>query len=181
MKRKFIYQICMILAMALIIPDRAFALLDIGMYSGYSFKNRLSVSSSDIKPSGGQFAILGHYTKKIRIVHLGAGGGYQHSFLNDGNLDYDRQNVFLDVSALLDIPILPFMPYLRAGTPIWDRVSGDRSSTDYFRSAHIGGGIEVGVPILPVNIFVEYVYTAGKQGGNTFTGNAVHAGIRFVL
>lgn len=181
MKRTYRYLLCLILASAVFIPADAFAFLDLGGYGGYSFGNKIEESAGTMKPSGGEYGFWAHYTKEILILNLGIGGVFQQSFLKDGNIDYNRQAASLDAFIQLDLPVIPFMPYLRVGTPVWDNITGDRDSTDYFRSAHLGAGLDFSIPVIPINIFAEYLFTAGKQGGDKISGNAIHAGVELAL
>ncbi len=181
MKRTYRYMLCVVLAAAILVPGRAFALLDLGLFGGYSFGNKIEENAATLKPSGGEYGLWAHYTKEVLILNLGIGGYFQQSFLKDGNIDYNRQAAGLDAFLQVDLPVVPIMPYIRVGTPIWDHITGDRESTDYFHSAHIGAGLDFSIPVIPINIFAEYLFTAGRQGGDKMTGNAIHAGVELAV
>lgn len=153
---KKIKMIIVSLTIALFIPAASFALIEAGLYGGYS-------GSGDTDMSGYHYGAIGHFTWSLPLLAtFGVGGYYQQGSLSDSTNDIKRKTAGLDVFGRVDLPFLPLKPYGRMSTSAWDRVSGDISGdTRYFKDYSMGGGLAwfMPLPIVSLQLYTEYLYT----------------------
>ncbi len=170
-----------IISFLFFIPSSAFALFDIGVYGGYSFAGDVETDVKNVEPVGPEYGAIAHYTDSILIFNLGIGGYYQRSPLKDGSIEYTKQTAGIDGYAQLDIPLIPIMPYLRASLGVWENIEGDVDNDEYFKSYSFGAGVDFPLPVVPLAIYTEYVFSVGFQDGNTAKSHAAHLGVRLAI
>jgi hypothetical protein len=186
---KLTRTVILVLAVLCFIPASSYAIVDIGVYGGYSFAGKLEWDTIDKNVNGWEYGVLGHINHTfLGLLELGIGGYAQWAPLkySVGGKDYEltKSTYGIDGLALLDLPVFPLNPYVRGGIGVYEQVKveapvvGSETKSEYFKSYYFGGGIALG--IFPfVQIFGEYLYTRSKQeDGVTIKGNAVHMGAR---
>ena len=168
------------------IPVSGFAIFDIGAYGGYSFSGDVETAGGSIDPSGLEYGFITHYDKSLAIIRLGIGAFYQISplgySLSGIDYDYEKSSLGLDAYLQLELPIIPVKPYIKYSLGIWESVDTENeSNSEYFKSSSFGIGSAFGLPVIPVDLFAEYLFTTAKHDGYDAKGHAVHAGIRLIL
>ena len=177
-------------AVLLVLPASGYALLDVGVYGGYSFAGEIEIESSSPKTTGPEFGAFAHYNTGFPLLlTFGIGPFYQQTYLSYDfmNNDYDatRRMLGLDVYLQLELPII-IHPFVRGGVAVkeWLKLEGGGESTtksEYFKSYY--GGLGAAFKVFPlVSFFGEYLYTRSKQeDGIVVKGNAIHAGAKLTL
>ncbi len=185
---KILRNIFITLAVMCLIPASSYAIVDIGVYGGYAFAGKLETQNFSETTNGWEYGVLGHINHSfLGVLELGIGGYAQWAPMkySVGGKDYDihKSTYGIDGIALLNLPVLPVMPFVRGGIGVYDKIKvdlpvGTATDSKYFNNYYGGGGIAVSIfPLLQV--FGEYLYTYSKQENNTtLKGNAVHLGAR---
>jgi hypothetical protein len=166
------------LVVLMMLPVSGFALVDVGVYGGYSMATMENGSSSDV--NGYEYGVFGHYNTGLPMLFsIGIGGFYQISNLtiDEGDLDATRKAYGFDLMATLELPII-IHPFIRGGIAISESfdIEGD-SNSESFESYYVGIG--AGITIFPmIRIFAEYIYSTSELEGGDYTlgGNAFHVG-----
>jgi len=187
---KFTKALLLACAVLLVLPASAFALLDVGVYGGYSFAGEIETDTDSPKTSGPEFGAFAHYNTGLPLLlTLGVGPFYQKTYLSYDlmNNEYDatRSMVGLDVYLQVELPII-IHPYIRGGIAFkeWlelDGPGGSSTKSEYFKSYY--GGLGVALKVFPlVSFFGEYLYTRSNQEDDVVVkGNAVHVGAKLTL
>ncbi|HSV96456.1 MAG TPA: outer membrane beta-barrel protein [Spirochaetota bacterium] len=187
---KLTKAVLLVCAVMLLLPASGYALLDVGVYGGYSFAGKIETDTESMKTSGPGFGVFGHYTTGLPLMlSFGIGPFYQKTYLSYdlANKEYEatRSMLGVDVFLQLELPIIVH-PYVRVGIAVkeWleiDDSSGSSTKSEYFKSYYGGPGVAFKVFPL-VSIFGEYLYTRSKQeDGIVLKGSAVHAGAKLTL
>ncbi len=187
---KLTKAVLLVCAVLLVLPSSSYALLDVGVYGGYSFAGKIETDTESIKTSGPEFGVFAHYTTGVPLVmSFGVGPFYQKTFLSYdvSNKDYDatRSMLGVDVFLQLELPII-IHPYVRGGIAVkewfeFEDQTGSSSNSEYFKSYYGGAGVAFTVFPL-ISIFGEYLYTRSKQeDGILVKGSVVHAGAKLSL
>ncbi len=171
------------------VPSASFAIVDLGVYGGYSFGGEIEVENETYDVMGPEYGFIGHLNGSVipMILSLGIGGFYQKSTLQyeADNKDYDLDKTMygLDAIAMLELPIL-IHPYLRGGIAINEKLDidisgvGSESYEKKFNSYYFGIG--AAFTVFPmVQVFGEYLYNYSKQEEDAvLKTNSVHIGAR---
>ena len=166
----------------------AFALVAANLYGGYTVGGKYEdydVKYKDKFRYGGSV----HFNKSfLMFFQLGLGGYYQMSSVAYGNswrntFTVDKTDIGIDGYAALDIPLVPLSPYVRGGSATWNKIEySGVSKTGNFDKHHVGGGLLITVlpipALLKLQLFAEYIYAFGKEGGEKNTEHQVNLGIR---
>ncbi len=169
-------------------PSASFAIVDLGVYGGYSFGGEIEVGNETYDVMGPEYGFIGHINGSVipMILSLGVGGFYQKSTLqyeaDNKDFDLDRTMYGLDAIAMLELPII-IHPYLRGGIAINEKLELkiDDSSVSYeekFNSYYFGIG--AAFTVFPmVQIFGEYLYNySNQEDDSTLKTNSIHIGAR---
>ncbi len=143
---KFTKALLLACAVLLVLPASAFALLDVGVYGGYSFAGEIETDTDSPKTSGPEFGAFAHYNTGLPLLlTLGVGPFYQKTYLSYDlmNNEYDatRSMVGLDVYLQVELPNI-IHPYIRGGSRSRNgcELDGREASTksEYFKSYYGG-------------------------------------------
>lgn len=175
-----------VLAIALFIPASSYALVDFGVYGGYSYANiDTEVYQEDM--NGWEWGMLGHVNTGLPMLFsVGLGAFYQRTNadfeIGNTTVDADRVMWGIDVMATLELPIF-IHPYLRMGIAIKEELEIDQGNNTttvtnekYFNSHYYGIGAQFSVFPM-VRVFGEYVFNYSNQENDTVVkSNAIHVG-----
>ncbi len=187
---KFTKAVLLVCAVLLVLPSSGYALLDVGVYGGYSFAGKIETDTESPKTSGPEFGAFAHYNTGLPfLLTLGVGPFYQKTYLSYDlmNKEYDatRSMVGLDVYLQVELPIIVH-PYIRGGIAVkewleYENNTESSTKSEYFKSYY--GGLGVSLKVFPlVSFFGEYLYTRSNQEDNVVVkGNAVHVGAKLTL
>ncbi|MFW5860602.1 MAG: outer membrane beta-barrel protein [Spirochaetota bacterium] len=169
-------------------PSASFAIVDMGVYGGYSFGGEIEVENETYDVIGPEYGFIGHVNGTVipMVLSLGIGGFYQKSTLqyevDKKDFDLDKTIYGLDAIAMLELPII-IHPYLRGGIAINEKLDlkVNDSSVSYekkFNSYYFGIG--AAFTVFPmVQVFGEYLYNYSKQEEDAvLKTNSVHIGAR---
>lgn len=183
------HKLACIAVIIMLIPSSSYAIIDVGVYGGYTFAG--SIDNPDIDnadTAGWQYGFLGHINGSVipMILSVGIGGFYQISPMQFtvGGKDFDitRTMYGIDTIAMLEIPIL-IHPYVRAGIAINEKVEiktplGTSSEEKKFNSYYVGLG--AAFTVFPfVQVFGEYLYNYSRlDNDGTLKSNSINIGAR---
>ena len=170
------------------VPSASFAIVDLGVYGGYSFGGEIEVENETYDVAGPEYGFIGHVNGTVipMILSVGIGGFYQKSTLeyeyNNDTIDLDKTMYGIDAIVMLELPIL-IHPYVRGGIAIKEeldfKVNGEGVTYDEtFSSYYVGLG--AAFTIFPmVQVFGEYLYNYSTQEeDSTMMTNSIHVGAR---
>ncbi|MEW6525771.1 MAG: outer membrane beta-barrel protein [Spirochaetota bacterium] len=180
--------ICMAIALVML-PTASFAIVDFGMYGGYTFAGKIdSPDISNADTNGWQYGFIGHLNGSVipMVLSMGIGGFYQKSPLSytvaGKDFDLTKTMYGIDAIVMLELPIL-IHPYARAGIAINEKVEiktplGTWSDEKKFNSYY--GGIGAAFTVFPfVQIFGEYLYNYSKlEDDGKLKSNSINIGAR---
>ena len=187
---KFTKAVLLTCAVLLMLPVSGYALLDVGVYGGYSFAVDIETEENSHRKSGPEFGAFAHYNTGLPLMlTFGIGPFYQKTDLSydllDSEYDATRSMLGLDVYLQLELPIIVH-PYVRGGIAVkeWLKLetpSGSSTKSAYFKSYY--GGLGLAFKVFPlVSFFGEYLYTRSNQEDSVVVkGSAVHAGAKLTL
>ncbi len=183
--------------MALFAPVASFAIIDIGVYGGYT------LVGNAVKPEvyNNAVGIIVHPSFTLaEVVTLGIGGYYQRSFdkkvvdyiLYKRNKLVTKDSAGLDGYVQINIPKVNLHPYARFSTSIWDQMKGYRmrnykniTASEFFKTYSVGGGLAIPFASAPViekvNLYLEYLYNISKVPGDKPRSHTLQAGIRVMI
>ena len=174
-----------LLAVLMFIPVSSYAIVDFGVYGGYSFAN-LDDEASQVDMNGWEWGMLGHINTGLPMLFsVGLGAFYQrtNSEFDLGGTTYDAERIMwgVDIMATLELPIF-IHPYLRMGIAVNEEFEVDspqgriRKDDKWFNSHYYGLGAQFTVFPM-VRLFGEYVFNYSNQEDNTvIKSNAIHVG-----
>lgn len=168
-------KILLLIVTLFVFNSSAFAIVDFGVYGGYSFAGNYSASGTST--SGPEYGVIGHYNDMvIPLLSYGIGGYYQYTKLDYSLLGSDnsltKNTLGLDLYFQLELPIIH--PFVRASTSIFESI---KSEKEFFKSYAFGGGLAFSVfPF--IELTTDYMYTRSKKGSETLKGHAIHLGAR---
>ena len=153
---------------------KSFALVDVAVWTG------IVGGHTDPGPGNGNYlgllaGIKGHYNMEITpLFELGVG-----LFSQASNGRYDlihkekvrRKKAGFDTNIILTLPLIH--PYLRGTWAFYDKLEG---SVTRFKTAGIGGGIELGIPF--ISLFGEYMYEKSKHKHMDITAKSFNIGLK---
>ncbi|MCX8123032.1 MAG: porin family protein [Spirochaetes bacterium] len=180
--------VCLAIAL-LLLPTASYAIVDFGMYGGYTFAGKIdnpTISNADT--NGWQYGFIGHLNGSVipMVLSMGIGGFYQKSPLQytvaGKDFDLTKTMYGIDAIVMLELPIL-IHPYARAGIAINEKVElktplGTLSDEKKFNSYYFGLG--AAFTVFPfVQIFGEYLYNYSKlEDDGTLKSNSINVGAR---
>ncbi|TAL29643.1 MAG: hypothetical protein EPN93_21380 [Spirochaetes bacterium] len=190
---KIIRYLALALALAAFVPATSYAIVDAGIYGGYSFSGEIDAGSlaSGKTTTGWEYAFIGHVNFDfLAIFNLGIGAFYQNAPLKfdvgGETIKVDNVTIGPDIYLELDLPVIPIHPYVRGGIAAYNKttidlpssIGNDVTAKKYFSAYYFGLG--AALTIFPfVQIFGEYMYNyANQEKDVTLSGNAVHLGAR---
>jgi len=186
-KIKVLALACLIL----LVPASGFALFDISVYGGFPFSGEYDTLKQKIHTDNHAYGASVHWnTGFLALFQLGLGGYYQFSAVRykvDGGSDFtlDRNTMGIEGVVLLDVPFLPFHPYVKLNTAAWNKVKdkdGNISKTENLKKHGIGAGLAITFLPLPglvsFQLFGEYMYNFGKEDGDKVKQSYAFLGIR---
>lgn len=180
--------LCVAIAIVLL-PTTSFAIVDLGMYGGYTFAGKFDAPNiSNADTNGWQYGFIGHLNGSVipMILSMGIGGFFQRSPLSytvaGNDFDLTKTMYGIDAIAMLELPIL-IHPYARAGIAINEKVElkypgGSWSDEKKFNSYYFGLG--AAFTVFPfVQVFGEYLYNYSKlEDDATLKSNSINIGAR---
>jgi len=186
-------KILSVLCFMIFVPMGSFALFDFNLYGGIPFAGQYDDCNQKFFAKNSVWGASGHLnTDFLGLLQLGLGGFYQKptatykapgasSFGDDFTVR--RTMVGIDAYAQLEIPLLPFCPYLRVNTAAWNKVEGDiDSKTENFKRHGVGVGLLFTILPVPglarIQLFAEYDYEFGKEDGIKVRQNNLFLGVR---
>lgn len=181
--------ILMILAAGVIaaIPASSYALVDAGVYGGYTFSGKNESNNSTTSGyKGPQFGAMAHLNMNNPLFVLGMGPYIEMAKYKKSDLDVDLdQSVGLD--AWFGLNIVPMItPYVRAGVGIMDKWTvksgfGEDSQTNYLKTWYAAIGLSKSIVPL-VQVFGEFRYASSKlDGGDTFNRSMANIGVMLIF
>jgi len=185
-----IIKILIIFLFLIFINQTSYALVDLGVYGGYSFSGEIDTEGTGEQPdpTGFEYGVIGHYNSSLlAFFNYGVGAYYQYSDLSyegtsnnqDVDTDYNKNIIGLDAYLELSLPLMPLHPYVKIASAIWEETGGDleRVENEWFNTYSTGFG--VAFTFFPMyQVFGEYQYSYSKMDGDKNIGNAVHLGLR---
>ncbi len=191
---KIVRYAALILALAAFVPATSYAIVDAGLYGGYSFSGKVDASSvaTGKTTTGWEYGAIAHLNFDfLAIFNVGIGAFYQNAPLKfdyaGETIKIDNVNIGPDVYLELDLPVIPIHPFVRGGVSAYNKTSIDFPSSlpakdvtakKYFGSYYFGLG--AALTIFPfIQIFGEYMYNyANQEKDVSLKTNAVHVGAR---
>lgn len=179
----------LLLGILFFVPASGFALVDAGIYGGYSFAGKIDTGASkNPNTSGWEYGAIVHYNFGLAaILNIGIGGFVQQTPLKYSVTSIDfkvtKTDYALDAFVMLDLPVFPIHPFIRGGVGVYETLKLDDGSSVHksFNSYHFGLGVAWSlIPYL--QIYGEYLYNSSKQEDDIkLTGNSVHVGVRLFI
>ncbi len=192
--RKLRSVVLVALALLIFVPASSYAIVDFGVYGGYSFTGKIQADTVDKSTKGWEYGFLGHLNGSVipMVLSVGIGGFYQKAPLkysvSGTDFDLTKTAYGLDGIVMLELPII-IHPYVRGGIAINEKakieVSGpaaySTSKSKKFNSYYVGLG--AAFTIFPmIQLFGEYMYNTSKQEDNVdLTSNSIHVGARLSI
>jgi hypothetical protein len=190
--KKYVGMLFIFAAVA-ILPVKSFAVVDAEVFGGYIVKGEVeggdANGATDVKGPG--YGFRGHFNNKIVLFNVGLGGYWQkfNADYSESNNDFENTvtSYGFDAYIKLDIPLMPFKPYVRGGLAIKDKYDVEMSnsfgtfsgsSSEKFNSSYYGIGVAFTVlplPALDVQVYGEYVYSHYK-GSSDMKGHSLNFG-----
>jgi hypothetical protein len=181
-------KIALVTAVLLVVPVSSYAIVDLGVYGGYTFSGEITYEDISKDTTGYEYGVLGHLNGSVipMVLSVGIGGFYQRAPLEyeaDGkNVETTKTAYGLDGIIMLELPIL-IHPYVRGGVAIKEKLETKIGAIEYSESSSFDSyyfGIGGALTIFPmVQLFGEYMYNTSKQEDDVeLKSNSVHVGAR---
>jgi hypothetical protein len=177
--------VLMILAAGVIaaIPASSYALVDAGVYGGYTFSGKTEGDADDTTGyKGPQFGAMAHLNMNNPLFVLGAGPYIEMAKYKNSDLDVNLdRSVGLD--AWFGLNVIPVItPYVRVGLGLMDKWTvksdfGEDSQTNYLKTWYAAIGLSKSIVPL-VQVFGEFRYASSKlDGGDKFNRSMANIGV----
>ena len=183
--------IIVLLGILVLTPSASYALIDLGLYGGYSFAGEIETTGTKPEPKGFHGGFIGHVNQRLFLLFRAGLGLYaEYSSLEYSlaatDFTYTKRTLGVDLYLMLDIPLIPLDPYVKFATGIWEDVAGDLDSGSSFLNTYKTG---IGLaftffPFLQLTGEYQFEYTRKIESNNENyegTGHAVVLGIRFMM
>lgn len=150
-------QAVLILCILSLIPVKAFAIFDGGVYVGYSFVGEVARGSTNVSPQGPKIGVIAHANMMAipKVLRIGIGAFYERSFLYE---DLTSKPVFnanmVGFDGFICLEIIPIVkPFVRFAPSIWENGKGE---SQFFNGLQLGGGL--GFTIIKLQLYLEYLF-----------------------
>lgn len=150
----------------------SYAIMDMEVFSGYSFAGDMGNLETTEDVSGPDFGFRFDALYRIEQADFGLGSFMQFAPLtykiNDEEYELNKLSIGIDSFARYKNEKIPVYPYVRFGTAVYDKtenklISGENITVTEFRfkSYYFGAGVSyplVPMPVIDVHAFIEYLY-----------------------
>lgn len=176
------YSLCLISLLAFFMPTSAFAIMNMEVFSGYTFGGKVGELETTRSAAGSNFGFRFNALYRIPIADFGLGAFMQAAPLrysiNDDRYELFKLSTGIDSFARYKNESWPVYPYVRYGLALYDKSetslidSGDITITEFrFKAYYLGGGISyplVPMPVIDVHIFLEYLYDTSQIADDSY-------------
>lgn len=169
-------------AVSLLLPSSALALMNMEVFSGYTFGGSVGKLETTRSAAGSNFGFRFNGLYRIPEADFGLGTYMQAAPLkysiDDRDYELFKLSMGIDTFARYKNDKLPVYPYIRYGLAIYDKSetklinSNDITITEFrFKASYYSFGVSypiVPMPVIDVHLFLEYMYDISQIGDDSY-------------